>query len=154
MDTASSEADPNGLNQHEPGAKLDRGKIMPRLILHDMSRAISAVSGVGTYGATKYTEGGWRHVNKGFERYTDAMMRHLLKEGVEMIDQESGLLHAAQVAWNALARLELLLSAAEVPTGTWLKMESLRKHDVVFNITVKDGDWEGTFEEWQARPRE
>jgi hypothetical protein len=37
------------------------------------------------------------------------MMRHLLQEPYTVRDEDSGLLHAAQVAWNALARLELKL---------------------------------------------
>lgn len=48
-----------------------------------------------------------KYVDDGIARYTDAMDRHNL-EGIESHD-DSGLLHAAQVAWNALARLELML---------------------------------------------
>ena len=39
--------------------------------------------------------------------YTDALYRHLLAESPD--DPDTGLLHAAHAAWNALARLELLL---------------------------------------------
>lgn len=103
------ERDPHGKSPHESGAKLDSGKVRPSLILSSMSRAVLEVSKVGTYGANKYTEDGWQEVPDGIKRYTDAMDRHRLKEGHEQIDAESGLLHAAQVAWNALARLELML---------------------------------------------
>jgi hypothetical protein len=38
------------------------------------------------------------------------MLRHLLQEKTEgRVDKETGLLHSAQVAWNALARLQLQL---------------------------------------------
>ena len=101
--------DPNGFDQHQPGAKLDAGKEPVRLILQGMPRAILAVAEVGAYGAAKYSENGWMQVPDGVARYTDAMFRHAVREGIEQHDAESGLLHAAQVSWNALARLELML---------------------------------------------
>lgn len=105
--------DPNGTPQHAPGAKLDGGKPQPRLVVQSMPRALSAVARVATYGAAKYSENGWLHVPNGVARYTDAMFRHALAEGIGPTDEESGLAHAAQVAWNALARLELMLREAE-----------------------------------------
>lgn len=103
------ELDPNGVDAHSKGAKLDDGKIMMSLLL-DMSEALKAVAEVGTFGAKKYTRGGWLEVPNGYNRYTDAMMRHLMAEG-EYDDGEGGIgtLHDAQVAWNALARLTLKL---------------------------------------------
>lgn len=106
-------ADPTGRAAHEPGAKLDAGKEPMRLVLHAMPRALLAVGEVAGYGAGKYSENGWLHVPHGIARYTDAMLRHALHEGMELRDPESGLRHAAQVAWNALARLELMLREAE-----------------------------------------
>lgn len=103
------EHDPRGLLPHQPGAKLDAGKEPARLILQGMPRALLEIAKVGGYGAAKYSQDGWQHVENGIARYTDAMFRHALKEGIERIDEESGLLHAAQTAWNALARLELML---------------------------------------------
>ena len=42
------------------------------------------------------------------------MARHILLEGEgEVRDPETGMLHAAQAAWNALARLELYLMDQE-----------------------------------------
>lgn len=106
------EKDPMGFDQHAPGAKLDAGKPMASLLL-DMSRALKAVAEVGTFGARKYTRGGWLEVPNGKERYTDALLRHLLEESSSTTDKDSGLRHAAHAAWNALARLELELIAAE-----------------------------------------
>ncbi len=96
------------LDQHAPGAKLDQGKIQAGILLQ-FGRALEAVAEVCTYGAGKYSRGGWQHVENGTERYTDAMMRHLLAEGRSAEDEESGLAHAAHAAWNALARLEFML---------------------------------------------
>jgi len=108
------EQDPTGRSAHEPGAKLDAGKTRAGLVLGGFSRALEQVAQVGTYGARKYTDNGWRTVPNGVDRYTDALWRHLLAEhqGLEL-DPDSQLFHAAHTAWNALARLELLLSSLE-----------------------------------------
>ena len=107
------ERDPNGIYPHEPGAKLDAGKVRPSLILSDMARAILAVAEVGTFGANKYSDGGWQYVQDGIKRYRDAMDRHRLLGSIEERDPDSGLLHAAHEAWNALAVLELMLREKE-----------------------------------------
>lgn len=106
---AIPEIDPKGLKQNDPGAKLDTGKVEVGLIFDDMPRALLAVAEIGTYGRHKYSKGGWKHVEDGIERYTNAMDRHRLKESIEGIDQETEMLHAAHLAWNALARLELMI---------------------------------------------
>jgi hypothetical protein len=104
-----AETDPSGLSANTAGAKLDAGKVRPDLILSGMPRALLAVADVGTFGANKYSENGWLSVPDGIKRYTAAMDRHRLKESIEPTDQDSELLHAAHLAWNALARLELML---------------------------------------------
>ena len=106
----------NPISQHTPGAKLDEGKPMAGLI-GDFGLALTAVAEVGTFGAKKYTRGGWQYVEDGEVRYRDAMWRHLLKENQETVDPDSGCAHAAQVAWNALARLELLLREEKKNVG-------------------------------------
>lgn len=108
------EHDPTGRDQHEPGAKLDGGKLLPNLVLGRFARALEAVTEVGTYGARKYIPRGWETVPDGVERYSEAMMRHWLAEqqGIEF-DEESHLRHATHLAWNALARLELMLREVE-----------------------------------------
>ncbi len=107
------QADPNGVPQHAPGAKLDAGKVLAGLVVNGFSRAILAVAEVGTYGARKYTEDGWQHVDNGIKRYGNAKERHRLFGSFEERDVETGLLHAAHEAWNALAILELKLRAIE-----------------------------------------
>jgi hypothetical protein len=72
-------------------------------------KAISGVAAVSHFGATKYAWNGWRGVPDGLNRYTDAMVRHLIAEAAgEVLDPESGLPHAWHVAWGALARAELI----------------------------------------------
>ena len=104
---STEEKDPYNIGQHEPGAKLDSEKPDASL-LGLFGMALLEVSKVGTFGAKKYTRGGWQEVPDGVNRYTAAMMRHFLAENLESHGDE-GLLHMAQVAWNALARLELYL---------------------------------------------
>lgn len=104
--------DPNGVPQHTPGAKLDGGKVRLDLVLQGFPRALYEVAEVATYGAGKYTRDGWLYVPDGVNRYTGALMRHLVSEATgEKADPESELRHAAHAAWNALARLELLIRA-------------------------------------------
>jgi hypothetical protein len=108
------EYDPLGRRPGEAGAKLDAGKVRAGLVISGFSRALTEVSRVGTFGAAKYCDDGWISVPDGQSRYTDALFRHLLAEAAgESHDPESGLLHAAHAAWNALARLDLLLRAVE-----------------------------------------
>lgn len=111
-----TERDPSGKSANQPGAKLDAGKApVMRGVVGYFPRALEAVALVSAFGAEKYTWGGWRDVQDGFDRYSDAMGRHFLAEASEgRIDAATGLEHAAQVAWNALARLELQLSNLNV----------------------------------------
>ena len=114
------EKDPNGVDQHSPGAKVDAGKCRMALVLDAFAHALWAVSEVGTFGAEKYTDDGWLSVPNGVARYEDAMLRHHFKEKMgETYDDDSGLLHKAHRAWNALATLELHLREKDVArTGT------------------------------------
>lgn len=110
----SHESDPLGKSPHQPGAKLDAGKTRMGLVLLGFSRAFTEVARVGTYGANKYTDDGWMEVPNGEQRYTDALLRHLMAEGTgQHIDPDTQLLHAAHAAWNALARLDLILREVE-----------------------------------------
>lgn len=102
------EIDMYGLDQHDPGAKLDAGK--PELdLLLDFGMALMEVGKVCTYGRKKYSKAGWLQVKDGEARYTAALLRHLLKENYEECDADTDLLHAAHGAWNSLARLEKML---------------------------------------------
>lgn len=117
------ESDPNGIGVNTPGAKLDAGKSpVMRGVLQYFPRAILAKSLLSAYGANKYTWKGWEQVDDGIARYGDAIGRHLVKEAIEGIwDLEvlndpvhpTNMLHATAVAWNADARLELMLREME-----------------------------------------
>lgn len=106
------ELDPNGIAAHTAGAKLDAGKQRPYLVLGDFAPALAAVVRVGTFGANKYTDHGWLVVPNGFQRYADAQMRHALSHQMgELTDPDSGELHLAHEAWNALAKLTLYINS-------------------------------------------
>jgi hypothetical protein len=116
--------DPYGLDQHAHGAKVDAGKIDITL-LQQFGRALHEVCRVGDYGQNKYTRGGFLGVSDGPRRYTRAMLDHWFKEFTEKYDSDpyydtdkgrawkGKIRHDAQVAWNALARLELMLIEEE-----------------------------------------
>lgn len=82
------------------GMKHDHGK--PRWSLMPF-KALGSVLDVLEYGARKYSAHNWRLVEQPFERYSDALMRHVLAYvGGEKVDSESGLHHLAHAACNAL----------------------------------------------------
>jgi hypothetical protein len=107
----TQETDPNGIEQHSPGAKMD-GTKPDMWYLRGFPRALRAVCLIAMYGAGKYTEDGWKHVPHGQRRYFSACMRHQLPlDGLyDCAKDGSQLLHDAHAAWNALATLEKLLT--------------------------------------------
>lgn len=111
------EADPSGLALSQAGAKADAGKLLPRLVLGEFSRALTEVVRIGTFGARKYSPRGWLSVPNGRERYAEAADRHQLQVNQgKLVDDGvggTGGLHKAQVIWNLLAELELELREVE-----------------------------------------
>jgi hypothetical protein len=113
-DAAASvnEKDPYGIEPKAPGSKLDAGKVpITRGCIHYFPRALSAVAQLSGIGAKKYSWKGWESVPDGIGRYADALGRHEARiEGdYTRTDPDTGVLEATSVAWNALARLELIL---------------------------------------------
>ena len=94
---------------NEIGRKDDSSKVLAGTLL-EFPLALLAVSWVATFGVKKYSRGNWQYLDDARERYTDAMMRHLLEgDGCDDGPGGSNLLHEAHFVWNALARLELRL---------------------------------------------
>lgn len=107
---ARRELDPTGRKPSDKGAKVDAGKPRMDLVLGSFADALVEVSKVGTFGASKYTDNGWIEVPNGIQRYSDALLRHYFYEKAgQEVDSDSELLHASHLAWNALARLSLIL---------------------------------------------
>lgn len=106
------EKDPLGKDAKTPGAKLDAGKIpVCRGAFHYFPRAITAIAELSNIGAKKYSWKGWENVPDGIHRYGDALARHELaiEDDYSRRDRDTGVLEATAVAWNAMARLELIL---------------------------------------------
>lgn len=106
-----------------PAVKFDGGKApIYQGFLNRFPRAIVGIAMVSEYGQRKYgTYDGWEKVPDGLNRYTDAKARHMLNQSIEGAydDNDSGLAHALQEAWGAMARAELLLQgrAIEIRRG-------------------------------------
>ena len=102
-------------NLKVPGAKDDSGK--PSLVrgaLQYFPKALFEIGALSQAGAEKYSWRGWEKVPDGVNRYTEALGRHIAAEADEVFDPEwesrgKMIRHATAVAWNALARLELML---------------------------------------------
>lgn len=109
---ATIESDPEGLGLNRPGAKADAGKNEYDMVLFSFPNALAHVDRVGKFGAKKYTKGGFLSVPNGEVRYNNAGVRHNIKHlSGELTDSDSGELHLAHKAWNAMAELELYLRA-------------------------------------------
>ena len=101
------ETDPNGIGQHTAGAKLDAGKPRMGLVLGGFATALEQVARVGTHGADKYSDNGWKELVNGEDRYLDAALRHILKHlKGEIVDPDFGETHLAHASWNLLAAIE------------------------------------------------
>jgi hypothetical protein len=104
--------------------KFDDGKLpVMRGVFLRFPRAMMEIARVSQAGTTKYevpiSDMNYADVEDGHGRYTDALGRHLLGEAIDgPVNTEKGgalppdgvkLLHAAQAAWDSLARLEIML---------------------------------------------
>ena len=109
-----NEAIKHVLQNRLDGVKHDGDKLKPTLLLDDMPLAIQEMLKVLKHGADKYAEGNWLKVNDGVNRYRNACDRHRLQSSIEEYDSESGFLHLAHEAVNAVMLLELVLRSKEV----------------------------------------
>ena len=78
-------------------------------------RAMMEVARVSEYGTKKHEvaldDMSYMDIPDAYAVYTEAVGRHLVKEGLEgpVNHEDADMLHAAQLAWDALARLEIYL---------------------------------------------
>lgn len=79
---------------------------------------LEEIAKVYTAGAKKYGAHNWENLPDGYERYKGAMLRHLteVEKGNE-VDADTGCLHSAQVAWNAIAMLHFKLKELHNKNG-------------------------------------
>lgn len=127
MSSKQNEKDPDGLGQHEMGAKLDANK--PPVVkgfFKYFPRSIRACSWLSNTGAMKYEWGGWSCVAKAEDRYQEAEARHLLDlcegEDYDLVyeDPDTGTKyyhhHLVSKAWNAMASLEKAITERKIVT--------------------------------------
>lgn len=97
-------------------------------------RALLAVGEVSQFGAIKYNvsleEKNWLGLSE--DRLINSLGRHILKLKIDGdIDPDSGLMHKAHIAWNALAVLEKELTTSDLPSNkecveSYLAVQKLR----------------------------
>jgi hypothetical protein len=98
------------------GTKYDNGKLRLAEMIIDFRVAMEELCKVWEFGANKYEKSNWKKLANPIDRYTNAMLRHLLAEETNLVDDESNLLHAAHIAFNALARLHFIVRNKGVDT--------------------------------------
>lgn len=83
----------------------------------EFPRAMRATASVTAYGAKKHAPRGWQtfEPDYGVVYHTSKIGRHLIDRELngEINHSDDDLLHAAQVAWNALALLENIIKLQE-----------------------------------------
>ena len=103
--------DPAGKPGAAAGRKSDEEK--PRMELLPMPELVEVAKAL-TYGAKKYAPDNWKAVPNAAQRYKGALLRHLAAMEEEAFDHECAdacILHAAQVACNALFLLHFEMAA-------------------------------------------
>lgn len=86
---------------------------------------LEEIARVYTAGAKKYGPDNWKRLPDGYQRYKGAMLRHLCEVEKENIyDAETGCMHIAQVAWNAIAMLHFKMQELHAPQAGTPPQES------------------------------
>ena len=113
-------------------------------------RAMIEIAKVSKLGADKYgvilPDRNWLEVENNYNRYTDAVGRHLLGEAINgptNLEGNTEVLHAAQAAWDALCRLEIYLVNQERS-----KSKTIDEWVATKEATNPARSW---WENWQAK---
>ena len=87
-------------NTSKKNDRIDDKPMWELLPLQDIEDVVK----VYTAGAKKYGPDQWQNLPDGYKRYKAALFRHLVEyEKGNWLDPETGCIHLAQVAWNAIA---------------------------------------------------
>ena len=104
-----------------------RWDLLPLAEIEDIVRVYTA-------GADKYGPNMWQGLPDGYNRYKGAMLRHLMEyEKGNPVDEETGCLHLAQVAWNAIAMLYFSKQSKEDKQNQLLKALDKRIEEKIDN---------------------
>ena len=91
-------------NTSKKNDRIDDKPMWELLPLQDIEDVVK----VYTAGAKKYGPDRWQNLPDGYNRYKAALFRHLVEyEKGNWLDEETGCIHLAQVAWNAIAMLHI-----------------------------------------------
>ena len=91
-------------NTSKKNDRIDDKPMWELLPLQDIEDVVK----VYTAGAKKYGPDQWQNLPDGYNRYKAALFRHLVEyEKGNWLDEETGCIHLAQVAWNAIAMLHI-----------------------------------------------
>lgn len=91
-------------NTSKKNDRIDDKPMWELLPLQDIEDVVK----VYTAGAKKYGPDQWQNLPDGYKRYKAALFRHLVEyEKGNWLDEETGCIHLAQVAWNAIAMLHI-----------------------------------------------
>lgn len=91
-------------NTSKKNDRIDDKPMWELLPLQDIEDVVK----VYTAGAKKYGPDKWQNLPDGYKRYKAALFRHLVEyEKGNWLDEETGCIHLAQVAWNAIAMLHI-----------------------------------------------
>ena len=98
------------------GLKLDSHKPKLADMLFCFQEVLQELCKIYEFGTNKYGEGNWKHVDNGYNRFKNALMRHFLSG--RKYDLETGALESAHVAYNALMVLWFELNEVQ-NDNTW-----------------------------------
>lgn len=90
-------------------------------VLYRFPRSMLEIAKVSAFGTKKHNvhaaDRSYMDIPNAFDVYSAAVSRHLINEAIEgpvnLDPNDGGMLHAAQLAWDALARLEIFLRNRE-----------------------------------------
>lgn len=125
--------------------RYDTGKTMHELL---PAHALDELAKVYTMGAKKYAPNNWRKGMK-WSRVIASLKRHLnyLEQGIDY-DDESQLLHAAHVAWNAITLLEYYKI---YPQGDDRHHSYLHRPKIGLDIDEVLADWVGHWTKYHGQ---
>ena len=116
-------------------------------------RAILELAKLSQFGTTKHEvsidDVSYRDIPDGEGVLLDAQVRHICQEAItgEVNEDDGGHLHATQDAWNALARLEIIL----IRRGQTKEPPAEEGTRVQWDPTAKVVDWEGLYRDECAK---
>ncbi len=125
------------------GAKDDAGKMQWNLLMNGAGLALQEIVKVLMWGAKKYAPNAWQQVPGAYDRYKDALYRHLHsieQRGMLSRDDETGLLEWAHVGCNVVFLIWFAIKERENPTEVKATMSDKEFLAMLGNVSPNVGD--------------